>query len=115
MRQDYSRLACALSGRLGLLVMAVLLPANLHAEPVPVRHPQGSGHGFVVLKTLEGVRIATGDMTQSVRGTRVICPYKNSYPLAPAAHVQPSGGEPVCYRCRLDPFAPLCLHIGPAI
>ena len=39
--------------------------------PVPVRHPQGSAHGFVALKTLKGTRIATGDMTQIVHGDRV--------------------------------------------
>jgi hypothetical protein len=37
----------------------------------PVRHPQGSAHGFVVLRTLQGRRIATGDMTQVVQGDRV--------------------------------------------
>ncbi len=53
------------------LLAAALLGANLHADPVPVRHPQGSAHGFVALKTLEGRRIATGDMTQIVHGDRV--------------------------------------------
>jgi hypothetical protein len=57
------------SGPLSLL--AVLLRANLYADPVPVRHPQGSAHGFVVLKTLQGTRIATGDMTQIIHGDRV--------------------------------------------
>src|SRR6202034_427555 len=37
----------------------------------PVRHIQGSEHGFVVVKTLAGTRIATGDMTQVVHGDRV--------------------------------------------
>ncbi len=54
-----------------LLLAAVLLAANLTADPVPVRHPQGSSHGFVVLKTLEGKRLAIGDVTQSVAGDRV--------------------------------------------
>jgi hypothetical protein len=56
----------------GVLVLAAaLLGAKLHADPIPVRHPQGSAHGFVVLKTLEGKRLATGDMTQIVHGDRV--------------------------------------------
>jgi hypothetical protein len=55
----------------GLLLIALLLAVDLRAEPVPVRHPQGSAHGFVALKTLEGTRIATGDVTQIVRGDRV--------------------------------------------
>ncbi|SEB54249.1 hypothetical protein SAMN05443244_1039 [Terriglobus roseus] len=42
-----------------------------HAEPVPVRYPQGSTHAFLALKTLEGKQIATGEVTQTVRGTRV--------------------------------------------
>jgi hypothetical protein len=54
-----------------LSILAVLLKANLYADPVPVLHPQGSAHGFVVLKTLQGARIATGDMTQIVHGDRV--------------------------------------------
>jgi hypothetical protein len=54
-----------------ILLVSVLLRANVYADPVKVRHPQGSAHGFVVLKTLEGTRIATGDMTQSVHGDRV--------------------------------------------
>ncbi len=53
------------------LLAALLLIMNLCADPVPVRHPQGSAHGFVALKTLEGVRIAIGDMTQIVHGDRV--------------------------------------------
>jgi hypothetical protein len=40
----------------------------LHAAQVPVRYPQGSQHGFLALRTLEGVRIATGDVTQEVHG-----------------------------------------------
>lgn len=55
---------------IGFLVTA-LLTLCLYADPVPVRHPQGSAHGFVVLKTLAGKRLATGDMTQIVHGDRV--------------------------------------------
>jgi hypothetical protein len=63
---------CSLSRAFGLLsLLAVLLRATLYADPVPVRHPQGSAHGFVVLKTLKGTRIAIGDMTQIVHGDRV--------------------------------------------
>jgi hypothetical protein len=44
---------------------------RLHSEPIPVRHPEGSEHGFLVLKTMEGVPIATGDATQIIHGDRV--------------------------------------------
>lgn len=54
-----------------LLFLGLLLKESISADPVPVRYPQGSAHGFVVLKTLEGTRIATGDMTQILRGNRV--------------------------------------------
>ena len=49
----------------------VLLGIKLSAEPVPVRHPQGSAHGFLAVKTVEGTRIATGDATQIVHGDRI--------------------------------------------
>lgn len=57
--------------RFNVLVVLILLGGNLHADPIKVRHRQGSAHGFVVLKTMEGKRLATGDMTQTVHGDRV--------------------------------------------
>ena len=54
-----------------LLSAAFTVVTNLPAAQVPVRSPQGSAHGFVVAKTLEGKRIAVGDMTQTVRNDRV--------------------------------------------
>jgi hypothetical protein len=57
---------------LGLLSLAVLsFNVLAYAEPVPVRYPQGSTHGFLALKTLDGKQIATGEVTQTVRGARV--------------------------------------------
>jgi len=47
-----------------------LLPA-LTAEPIPVRYVQGSSHGFAALKTLDGVTLATGESTQTVRRGKV--------------------------------------------
>ena len=61
----------ALPARFSGLLAVALLGANLPADPVSVLHPQGSAHGFVVLKTREGKRLATGDMTQIVHGDRV--------------------------------------------
>jgi hypothetical protein len=54
------------------MVLALFLAAASHAEPIPVRHPQGSAHGFLALRTLDGKRIATGDVTQAVHGDRVV-------------------------------------------
>ncbi len=53
------------------VVAAALVLAKLSADPIPVGHPQGSSHGFLALRTLEGIRIATGDATQIVHGDRV--------------------------------------------
>jgi hypothetical protein len=52
-------------------VITSAIAATLHGELIPVRHPQGSAHGFLVLKTIEGTPIATGDVTQVIHGDRV--------------------------------------------
>jgi hypothetical protein len=43
----------------------------LVAAPVAVRYTEGVVHGFLVLRTLDGMPIADGDLTQVARGTRV--------------------------------------------
>jgi hypothetical protein len=53
-------------------LLAATMSVPLHSEPIRVRYPQGSSHGFLVVKTGEGVIIATGDATQIVHGERVI-------------------------------------------
>jgi hypothetical protein len=62
-----SRSMCAFFSSL----ITVLIAAPLRAEPIPVRYSQGSAHGFLALRTVEGTRIATGDVTQIIRGYRV--------------------------------------------
>ena len=62
--------------RFATLALGLTLPSffglpNILAEPIPVRYVQGSSHGFAVLKTLEGVVIATGESTQTVSRGRV--------------------------------------------
>ena len=52
-------------------VISLLLAASLRAEPIPVRYGQGSSHGFLALKTLDGVTIATGESTQVVSRGKV--------------------------------------------
>jgi hypothetical protein len=52
-------------------LLAAALSGSLHGDPIPVRYAQGSAHGFLVLKTIEGVPIATGDATQIIHGDRV--------------------------------------------
>jgi hypothetical protein len=48
------------------LVMVVLWVRPLAAAPVPVRFVEGVTHGFLLLRTLDGALIATGDLLQVV-------------------------------------------------
>jgi hypothetical protein len=50
-----------------ILVTALLWQRPLAAAPVQVRFAEGSLHGFLTLSTPTGVRIASGDLLQSVR------------------------------------------------
>ncbi len=59
------------SMRVVLLLVSLLQPTMLPAEPVTVRYPEGVSHGFLVLRTQEGKSIADGDSTQVARGNRV--------------------------------------------
>ena len=52
-------------------VLSSAITASVRGEPISVRHPQGSAHGFLVLKKTEGIPIATGDVTQILHGDRV--------------------------------------------
>lgn len=45
--------------------------AALSAQSLPVRHPEGTVHGFLVVHTLDGKQIATGELSQTVRGDRI--------------------------------------------
>jgi hypothetical protein len=42
-----------------------------NAEPVAVRYLEGTTHGFLVLRSLDGVSVADGDMIQTAKGNRV--------------------------------------------
>jgi hypothetical protein len=55
--------------RLTLLFLAAQLGAGaLPSESVAVRHTEGLVRGFLVLRSLDGVLIANGDLIQSARG-----------------------------------------------
>ena len=43
----------------------------LSAEPVTVRYREGTLHGFLVMRTLEGATIANGDLVQIPHGDRI--------------------------------------------
>ena len=55
-------------------VLAILLlsPSLLSAETIPVRYKEGSVHGYLAMRTLEGKIIASGDLIQTVHGDRVV-------------------------------------------
>lgn len=54
-----------------LLGASLLRPCFLAAAPVAVRFPEGLTHGFIVVRTLNGVLIASGDLLQVSRGREV--------------------------------------------
>jgi hypothetical protein len=54
-----------------LACVTLLQPAVASAQAVTVRHPQGTLHGFLVLRTLKGDFLADGDLIQVARGNRV--------------------------------------------
>ncbi len=51
-----------------LLASAMLLSAELFAAPVEVLYPEGVSEGFVTLKTLDGKKLADGELSQLVTG-----------------------------------------------
>src|SRR5436190_20255885 len=54
---------------IALLICA--LQPSAPAEPIPVRHVEGTEHGFLALRTKEGRVLAVGDLFQVVHGDRV--------------------------------------------
>jgi hypothetical protein len=48
------------------VVLMLLWPLSAAAAPVPVRFAEGVTHGFMLLHTVEGALIATGDLLQVV-------------------------------------------------
>ena len=57
----------------GLLVgVALLQTGALQAESVAVHHKEGTVHGFLVLRTMEGKTLAEGALTQVVQKDRLV-------------------------------------------
>lgn len=44
---------------------------SAHADPIPVRHAQGTVHGFLALRAEDGHIVASGDVTLVVHGEQV--------------------------------------------
>jgi hypothetical protein len=58
--------------RLSLLAIVLLQPGDLPAEPIPVRYLEGTIHGFLAVRTLDGKILGSGDLTQTVRKNEVV-------------------------------------------
>src|SRR5688500_1400214 len=58
---------------LGLLALMMILSwsSPLAAAPVAVRFVEGAVHGFLALRTLDGILVAPGELLQVVRGGEV--------------------------------------------
>ena len=56
--------------RLALPIVGLAV-ANAAAAQVPVRYPEGTVHGFLELRTEEGVLLAHGDLMQTVDGDTI--------------------------------------------
>jgi hypothetical protein len=55
------------------LFIAILLQRDpLPAEPIPVRYPEGTTHGFLALRTLEGKLLASGELTEVLHGNQIV-------------------------------------------
>jgi len=57
---------------LWLLFAILLQPGPLSGEPIPVRYPEGTTHGFLALRTPEGKLLASGDLTEVLHGNEVV-------------------------------------------
>lgn len=56
---------------IALVAAALLWLQPAAAAPIAVRYMEGVTHGFLVLRTLDGVLIASGDLLQDTRGGEV--------------------------------------------
>jgi hypothetical protein len=54
-----------------VVLIAAMQPGLPAAEPVQVRHPEGTMRGFLVLRDLDGRLLAQGGATQTVQGDEV--------------------------------------------
>ena len=57
---------------ISLLAIVLVQSGGLPAEPIPVRYREGTMHGFLALRTLEGKILAAGDLTQTIRKNEVM-------------------------------------------
>jgi hypothetical protein len=56
---------------IAIIFPLLLAGGALSADPIPVRHQEGTLHGFLVIRSLEGRIVGTGDLIQVPDGDRV--------------------------------------------
>jgi hypothetical protein len=56
---------------LNFAVLVLALRLSAHAEPIPVRHVNGTIHGFLELRSAEGRVLASGDVVQVAHGDQI--------------------------------------------
>jgi hypothetical protein len=54
-----------------LTLALTLCASKLSASLIPVKHNEGTSHGFLVLRSQDGQTLATGDMIQTIEGENV--------------------------------------------
>ncbi len=59
------------SFRFGFWLLAAALACSVSAQPIPVRHVEGTLHGFLCLRAQDGHIIAYGDLAQVAHGSTV--------------------------------------------
>ncbi|GEJ59128.1 hypothetical protein [Anaeromyxobacter diazotrophicus] len=57
------------AGGAALVALALVAPAAASGDPVAVRHWEGLAHGFIGLRTLEGVHLADGELVETTAPT----------------------------------------------
>jgi hypothetical protein len=55
-----------------LSLVILLRPSPLSAESIAVRYPEGTTHGFLALRSLEGKLLASGELTEVLHGNQVV-------------------------------------------
>jgi hypothetical protein len=55
----------------GALFSLLMIPV-LGGDPLAVRYPEGSAQGFLVLRSMDGKTLASGNVTQVVHGNQVV-------------------------------------------
>jgi hypothetical protein len=64
--------AAKIAKKMALVLLAIAPVVYFaDAEQVPVRFQEGTTHGFLVLRSLGGKELATGDLTETAHGDRV--------------------------------------------